>query len=234
MTGGLTGGLVRCAAAALLALLFAVTGGVSTAFAHTQLVNSVPAAGSSLERTPGSIQLSFTEPIDAQVASVVVVGPKGERLAVGPPRQSGSGIMQPITASRVAGRIRVAYRVISLDGHPVSDSFSFTVRKGDPNAPLAPKQTTTPGAGAGTDNGMSTGLVAGGIAVIALLVAGAVVARRRARPADSAGEPAVPLGPSPSENGAEATRPKSDQPSSVQPSSDQPQTDRPQTTRPRP
>jgi copper resistance protein C len=224
MTGGLTRGLLRCAAAAALTLLFAVTGGVSTAFAHTQLVNSVPAAGASLERTPGSIQLSFTEPIDAQVASVVVVGPKGESLAVGPPRQSGPGIMQPITASREPGRIRVSYRVISLDGHPVSDSFTFTVLNGDPNAPVAPQAQTTPGAPSG-DTGLSAGLLVGGVAVLALLVGGAFVARRRARPG-SGPEPAVrsgPPGPAPSQNGSAATEPQHDS-----------QTTRSQTTRPRP
>jgi len=211
MIGGLTGGLLRCAAAAALVVLFAVTGGASAAFAHTQLVNSVPAAGASLERTPGSIQLSFTEPIDARLASVVVVGPKGESLAVGPPRQSGSGLMQPITASREPGRIRVAYRVISLDGHPVSDSFTFTVLKGDPNAPLAPQGQSTTGGAAGGDTGLSSGLLVGGVAVLALLVGGALVARRRSRPDESAPEPAAPGGaprPGPSHQASPTTPPR--------------------------
>jgi len=191
----MTGGLLRCAVAAVLALLFAVTGGAQTAFAHTELTNSVPGDGASLERTPGSIQLSFSEPVDARLASVVVVGPKGENLAVGPPRQSGPGVMQPLTASREAGRIRVSYRVISLDGHPVSDTFSFTVLRGDPNAPLAPQTQDTPG-GAGTgDSGLSAWLLAGALAVLALLVGGAVVARRRTRPRGPAPEPADPAGP---------------------------------------
>jgi copper resistance protein C len=211
MTGGLARGVLRGCAAAALAALFAVIGGASTAYAHTQLINSVPAAGTSLERTPGSIQLSFTEPIDARLASVVVVGPKGENLAVGQARQSGSGLMQPITASREPGRVRVAYRVISLDGHPVSDSFSFTVQKGDPNAPVAPQAQSTPGGTAGGDTGLNTGLVGGAVAVLALLVVGALVARRRARPADSAPEPVAPSGssgPSPSAHASQPTRPR--------------------------
>ena len=197
----MTGGLLRCAAAAVLALLFAATGGASTAFAHTELTNAVPAAGVSLERTPGSIQLSFTEPIDAGLASVVVLGPNGESLTVGPPRQSGPGLMQPLTASHEPGRIRVAYRVVSLDGHPVSDSYSFTVLTGDPNAPVAPQAQNTPGGTPTGDTGLSTGLLVGGAVVLALLVGGALVARRRARPADSLTEPAAPsgsAGPSPS------------------------------------
>jgi copper resistance protein C len=190
----MTGGLLRCAASAVLALLFAVTGGAATAFAHTELTNSVPADGASLQRTPGSIQLSFSEPVDAELASVVVVGPKGENLAVGPPRQSGPGVMQPITAAREAGRIRVSYRVISLDGHPVSDTYSFTVLRGDPDAPLAPETQDTPGGAATDDTGLSAGLLAGALAVLAALVVGAAVARRRTRPAGPAPEPAVPGG----------------------------------------
>jgi copper resistance protein C len=207
----MTGGLLRGAAAAVLALLLAVTGGVSAAFAHTQLTNSVPTSGATVERTPGSIQLSFTEPIDARLASVVVVGPKGENLAVGSPRQSGPGLIQPMTASREPGRIRVAYRVVSLDGHPVSDSYSFTVRKGDPNAPVAPQDQSTPGATASGDTGVSAGLLVGGLAVLALLVGGALVARRRARAADSAPEPVAPSGPpdpSSSQNASQTTRPR--------------------------
>lgn len=208
----MTGGLLRCAAAAVLALLFAVTGGVSTALAHTELTNAVPAAGVSLQRTPGSIQLSFTEPIDAELGSVVVLGPRGENLAVGPARQSGSGLMQPITASREPGRIRVAYRVVSLDGHPVAGRYSFTVLEGDPNAALAPQAQDTPAAPASGDSGLSTGLVAGAAVVLALLVAGALVARRRARPEDSAPEPATPTGPpgpSPAQSASPSTRPGS-------------------------
>jgi len=205
----MTGGLLRCAAAAVLALLFAMTGGASTAFAHTELTNSVPGDGATLDRTPGSIQLSFTEPVDARLASVVVVGPKGENLAVGPPRQSGPGVMQPITASREAGRIRVSYRVISLDGHPVSDTYSFTVRRGDPDAPVASQSQDTSGAAAAGDTGLSAGLLAGALAVLALLVVGAVVARRRTRPGGSAPEPAVPAGspgPSSSQGASRTTR----------------------------
>jgi len=207
----MTGGVLRCAAAAVLAVLFAVTG-ASTASAHTELTNAVPAAGVSLQRTPGSIQLSFTEPIDAELASVVVLGPKGENLTVGPARQSGSGLMQPITATREPGRIRVAYRVISLDGHPVSGRYSFTVLEGDPNAALAPRSQDDPAAPASGDSGLGTGLLAGAVVVLTLLVAGAAVARRRSRPEDSAPEPAAPAepsGPSPTHNAAPTTRPGS-------------------------
>jgi copper resistance protein C len=204
----MTGGVVRCAAAAALALLFAVTGGVSTAFAHTELTNAVPAAGVSLQRTPGSIQLNFSEPIDVELASVVVLGPKGENLAVGPARQSGPGLMQPVTATREPGRIRVAYRVISLDGHPVSGSYSFTVLTGDPNAAVAP-QGQDAVAEPADDAGLGTGLFAGAAVVLALLVVGALVARRRPRPTGSAPEPATPSGspdPSPSQSPSQTTR----------------------------
>jgi copper resistance protein C len=164
----------------MLSLLFVVSGTVSAAYAHSELTNSVPADGVELEKTPGSVQLSFTEPVDAELASIIVRGPRGENLVVGPVRQSGPGLIQPITAAREAGTVEVAYRVVSLDGHPVSGEFTFEVLRGDPDAALG---TGDGPAGAGDADGGSggsaTGLALGGVAVLLLLVAGAVVARRR-------------------------------------------------------
>lgn len=192
MTGGL---LTRCAGAVAGVLL---AGGVAVgsalpAYAHTELANSIPAAGVTVATTPGSVQLNFTEPIDAELADVVVRAPDGGNLAVGPARQSGPGLMQPITASPEAGQVQVAYRVISLDGHPVSGTLTFRVQRGDPDA-------AGPGAG-GVGSGGSGDSVGGDVslagpllgagAVAAVVVAGAVLARRRRE------QPAQPGGPQP-------------------------------------
>ena len=193
MTGG---HLLRYVAASLLAVLFAVAGLASPAYAHTELANAIPAAGSTLGKTPGTIQLTFTEPVDADLATVVVRGPDGAMLSDGPVRQSATGLMQPIVPSREPGTLVVSYRVISLDGHPVSDTFRFEVQRGDPNAqPQSNQSQTAPvgGSGDGSGGGSLIAPLLGAAVVLLLIVGGAMLARRRR---DSA-EPALPPGSTP-------------------------------------
>jgi copper resistance protein C len=183
MTGGVL--LRRATAAALAALLVLLSLVLVAAFAtpasaHAELDNTVPADGATVTQTPGSLQLSFSEPIDAELASLVVRSPGGRDLTAGPARQSGSGLIQPITESPKAGPIQVSYRVVSLDGHPVTGSYSFEVLRGNPDAARAePGSAAASGAG-DDDSGVSlTGPLLGAGAVLLLLVAGAVLARRR-------------------------------------------------------
>jgi copper resistance protein C len=195
----MTGGLLRCAVAAALSLLFAVLGPASTGFAHTELANALPAAGTALAKTPGSVQLNFTEPIDAELARVVVLGPEGRDLAVGGARQSGPGLIQPIAAPAQAGTVEVAYRVVSLDGHPVSGTYTFDVLRGDPAAG-APSDGGAPdqgAAGAGGDaaapaGGSMAGLLLGAGAVLLVVAVGGVLARRRSRTAAPAPQTSPP------------------------------------------
>jgi copper resistance protein C len=194
MTGG---HLLRYVAASLLAVLFAVTGLASPASAHTELDNAIPAAGSSLNRTPGTIQLTFTEPVDADLATVVVRGPDGAMLSDGAVRQSATGLMQPIVPSRTAGTLVVSYRVVSLDGHPVSGTFRFEVLRGDPNAqpPQSDRSQSAPVGGSGDESGGGslTAPLLGAAVVLLLIVGGALVARRRRDRA----EPAQPSAATP-------------------------------------
>jgi copper resistance protein C len=187
MTGG---HLLRYVAAPLLAVLFAVAGLASPAYAHTELDNAIPAAGSTLGTTPGTIQLTFTEPVDADLATVVVRGPDGALLSDGAVRQSATGLMQPIVPSRKPGTLEVSYRVISLDGHPVSDTFRFEVTRGDPNAqpPESNRSQSGVAGGSGDDSGGGslTAPLIGAAAVLLLIVVGALVARRRRESAETA------------------------------------------------
>jgi copper resistance protein C len=178
MTGG---HLIRYVAASLLAVVFAVAGLASPAYAHTELSNAIPAEGSRLGTTPGTIQLTFTEPVNAELANVVVRGPDGQLLSDGPVRQSATGLMQPLVPSAKAGEVKVSYRVISLDGHPVSGTITFRVLRGDPNAqPAEPAQAaSSPAGGDGSDGGSPTALLVGGSLVVLLIAAGALLARRR-------------------------------------------------------
>ena len=70
--------------------------------------------------------LEFDEPVSSTFATVVVDA-TGVRVALGKPTVMGSNVTQPPRAEMASGRYRVAYRVVSKDGHPVSGESGFTL-----------------------------------------------------------------------------------------------------------
>lgn len=173
--------------------------GAAPAHAHTELDYSIPADGASLGTTPGAIQLIFTEPVEAELSAVVVEGPGGSTLADGPVRQAATGLIQPLVEPPNGGTVTVTYRTVSLDGHPVTGSFSFDVARGNPDAaPPQPQNTGTEdtqaaSAPAGDDDAGAAAvwLLVGAAAVLLLVAVGAILARRRRAPATPASAPAA-------------------------------------------
>ena len=95
---------------------------------HARLLYSAPVDGARLTRAPESIQLVFSEAIVADLSQITVTGPDGAtiQLAVAlAPREPHIliGTLGPLST----GSHRVAWRVISADGHPVAGTFSFAV-----------------------------------------------------------------------------------------------------------
>jgi methionine-rich copper-binding protein CopC len=115
------------------------------ASAHTELVSSAPAAGSTAA-SPTAVKLTFSEQIDVRFARVSAKGPGGAEVTVGKPTVTGTVVSQPI-APREPGKYTVAYRIVSADGHPVSNSLSFTVTAPAAASPSPePAPTLTPAA----------------------------------------------------------------------------------------
>ncbi len=108
---------------------------VLTAFAalHTQLVSADPAPNARLSATPAQMRLVFSEPIEATLARITIVGASGAAPRVldvtGDPRDV-HAIVAPVDALAEGG-YRVLWRVVSADGHPVEGSYVFTVGSAD-------------------------------------------------------------------------------------------------------
>jgi methionine-rich copper-binding protein CopC len=101
------------------------------ASAHAYLVKSVPAARATLFASPGKIQLWFNERLEPRYSSVSVVDSDGKRVDLGnalvstdDPKELDVGV-KPLQS----GRYTVKFRVLSVDGHVVEQSFPFTVRE---------------------------------------------------------------------------------------------------------
>jgi copper resistance protein C len=103
----------------------------SLASAHAYLVKSVPPGRATLFASPAKIQLWFNERLEAHYSSASVTDPDGKRVDLDnaqvsseDPKQLAVGI-KPLRP----GKYTVKFRVLSVDGHVVEQSFPFTIRE---------------------------------------------------------------------------------------------------------
>ncbi|MER6582284.1 copper resistance protein CopC [Nonomuraea sp. NPDC001023] len=105
------------------------------ALAHDRLKSSSPADGAKVARVE-SIELEFTSRMT--LPTLVLDGPAGENLPLGKPRAQGVTVKAEPAAPLEPGRYRLAWRVVSSDGHPIAGELRFTV-----TAPATPTETPT-------------------------------------------------------------------------------------------
>lgn len=183
--------------AACLAVPALLVAGASTAWAHDELVGSVPSADATVPAGPRAVELRMSRPAQELGTRVVVTGPGGTQVSAGGPRVEGATVVQPLAADLPGGAYAVAWQVTSSDGHPLSGTFSFTVAAADPEdgattgtpdaseAPAADAaDATEPGveeaaAAAPADSSSPAGWIAVGAVVV--LVAAAALGVRQLR-----------------------------------------------------
>jgi methionine-rich copper-binding protein CopC len=146
---------------AVLAFLTLVSVSVGPASAHTQLVASDPAAGSTVRALPESVKLTFAEDLVTQPGGeanhVTVVDPMHETISALHTDLEGAVASTVLSPSMVMdGSYQVSFRVVGGDGHAVEGSFTFTV---DANAssPDASTIDDSPASGKATLLATATG-----------------------------------------------------------------------------
>lgn len=135
---------IALAAALLTAFLVLVS--PLSASAHDSLISSSPEAGGTVDTLPSELTLTFSAKlIDAEGATeVVVTDASGASVTDGPATVNGAVVTQPLVAEAAAGEYDVTWRVVSSDGHPISETFGFTVATSTlTGATTAPESTPT-------------------------------------------------------------------------------------------
>lgn len=170
-------------AAGLLLAAAAVPAASLAAYAHDALVTSDPAAGTTVT-SRDHVALTFSaDPIDEDGADVVqIVGPDGRYYETDCPSLAGPVVTTPV-ALGPAGEYRVEWKIVSSDGHPVSDDFTFvyappadaTAASGEASPVCGREAPTTaaaapPAAAGGDDGGLWLGA---GIAAVVVVGVGA-------------------------------------------------------------
>jgi copper transport protein len=141
----MTTGCFRRVVAVLLALPIILVLAALPASAHSQLESSTPAQGSQLEAAPSSVTLLFTEEVGLSPRSLQVLDPTGRSADSGAPVHSGGDGRAMSVALRTGlgrGSYTVSWRVVSVDGHPVSGTFAFGV--GVPAGTVTAQQSVDP------------------------------------------------------------------------------------------
>ncbi|MGO2141213.1 MAG: copper resistance CopC family protein [Leucobacter sp.] len=97
------------------------------AYAHDQVTNQTPTAGEHFDTSPDEVALTFTaEPLPVG-AIIMVVDAEGASWEEGDPFFSGFTATQQLKSPLPDGNYQVRWRIVSSDGHPISESFLFSV-----------------------------------------------------------------------------------------------------------
>ncbi|MGX7823706.1 copper resistance CopC family protein [Actinokineospora sp. 24-640] len=167
--------MVRRVVAVGLAAFFGLVWLAGPAFAHNQLVGSSPADKASVASGPASVELTFDQPVqgNAELNSVVIVGPGDTQWQDGEPSVSGNKVSVGVRELGPAGEYRVGYQILSADGHPVRGEIRFTLTQAGNGTPAAVEAPVIEDSG---DGGVPVWVWIGGAVV--LVAAGVVLAMR--------------------------------------------------------
>ena len=153
------------------------------ALAHNVLIKTSPADGSTVAHTPSKVVLTFDNPSIATGTALKITGPSGD-VTTGKPVLVNHTVSQAIRPGSPAGKYTVDWRVTSIDGHPVSGTFTFTSKAAGTGTAVSSPVASKAGPATSTvqpddSSGGTSPWLYVGIAVVLVLLAGGVLATRR-------------------------------------------------------
>lgn len=125
--------------------------------AHSELTSSTPAANAVLTSAPPTVRATFSDRIEPRFSKATLAVAGGAPRKV-PVTVDGESLRASIPDNlRISGAWKFAFRVVSVDGHPISGSIVFTVRPATASTSKASTPTqTTPGTGTPPAASMTT------------------------------------------------------------------------------
>lgn len=141
--------------------------GMSPASAHSALLGSDPADGSSLDQAPTSVTFTFNEAVGN--AAVVVSAPDGTSVEVSDVRAVDRDVTATVAQADQRGTYSASYRVVSADGHPVEGTITYQVTTGREVTQRPPQQNTDDGFIHRHRSHLFWGILAVGVAIALLL-----------------------------------------------------------------
>ena len=102
----------------------------TASFAHGKLEMSIPSNGATLSAAPAELKFQFSEPVEAAVSTVKLIGPGDKETALDKPHAAeGDGKTLIVNVPKLdAGAYRARWATSGHDGHRVKGEISFTVK----------------------------------------------------------------------------------------------------------
>lgn len=98
--------------------------------AHAQLVKAEPARRAALDKAPTQVRLWFNEEIEGAYTSLSVLGANKKPVTDAKPKvvpDDPKSVVLPLPDLK-PGKYTVKFRVLSVDGHIVDESFNYKVK----------------------------------------------------------------------------------------------------------
>lgn len=176
---------LRNFAAVLIAAALLIVMSATPAAAHTLLVSADPEDGATTDAAPKDVTFEFSENVDEASTQLSLTDSAGKTINTKKAQFDKTTVTVPIWVPK-AGKYTVSYRLVSVDGHPVDGSVSFTTKSASPqSASPAPSAADSHSSQAqhGQDNlGWGTVIgVIGGAALLIIVVVLAIRFRSRAK-----------------------------------------------------
>jgi methionine-rich copper-binding protein CopC len=102
--------------------------GAPPAAAHAFLDHAEPRVGSTVDASPSTVTLFFTEPVEPAFSRVEVDDGDGKKLATEAVRHPAPDRLELPLPALPAGEYTVHWAVVSVDTHPTEGRFTFSVR----------------------------------------------------------------------------------------------------------
>ena len=100
---------------------------VSSAFAHAFLEHAEPRVGSTVQSSPPTLTLRFTEPVELNFCRVELRDAKGQGMEIGALEQPKPEELRVTLPPLSVGDYTVHWAVTSVDTHQTEGNFDFTV-----------------------------------------------------------------------------------------------------------
>ena len=104
----------------------------SSAWGHAIVVSARPAVGTTLPQGELDVRLEFNSRIDRQRSRMVLHRPDGSDSRIVPAADAPPNVLAGRAEATIAGRWKLDWQVLSVDGHITRGEVGFSVREKAP------------------------------------------------------------------------------------------------------
>lgn len=138
-------------AAVTAGLSLMMLGMAGPAAGHAVLESSDPADGASLKLAPKAVSLVFGEDLLSGGSAITATDlSDNSRVALGEPELDGDTLRVAWPSGAPGGSYKVAFRVVSADGHPITGSINFKYKQARVTATGATPSSSASGSASST------------------------------------------------------------------------------------